>query len=208
VIPDDSPAFSFLTPAAQAKPFAYTHLQTEYDVAIFCAHSNALMCNGYSLLRTSILKTVPGGQTLPITRRDVDNLFAHYKSAAMKATWKFCEDGPTMNESIHHENVGNCQRLGHYDTNQGLEHLRVAHPGVYKLKLYLDVATAFLSDDLGIKTYPTATYQIPRTGGCMLVTYPGCRAQKPHTDFKPRFFSAMGNFLLPHTRRTLPFSLR
>jgi hypothetical protein len=96
-----------------------------------------------------------------------------------------------MNESIHNENVGNDQRLRHQATNQGLEHLRVSHPEVYKFKLRLDVAAAILFDDFGIKTRPTAKYQIPRTGGRMLVTYPGCRFQKPQTYFKLGFFSAI-----------------
>jgi hypothetical protein len=192
LIPDDSPVFSLLTNSEQDRLFAYSHMQTEYDLAMFCAHDKALTCNGFSVVRDVIPETAPRGQTLPITRRDADKLFLHYEKAAKVATWKCCADGPKMNDSIHNEDVRQDQRLRHQATNEGLEHLRVSHPEVYKLKLRLDVSAAILFDDFGIRTKPTAKYLIPRTGGRMLVTYPGCRPQKPHTDFKPRFGSSRG----------------
>jgi hypothetical protein len=61
-------------------------------------------------------------------------------------------------------------RLHVCTTNQGLEHLRVSHPEVYKFKLCLNAAAAILFENLEIKTRPTAKYQIPRTGGRILVS--------------------------------------
>jgi hypothetical protein len=59
LIPDDSPAFSVLTNSEQDKLFAYSHMQTEYDLAMFCAHDEASTCNGYSVVRNVIPETAP-----------------------------------------------------------------------------------------------------------------------------------------------------
>ena len=72
---------------------------------------------------------------------------------------------------------------GRYQSNRHSyhQHLETHHEALFKIKLKLDVSVAIIGQSLS-----TRNCSLPRSGGRLLLSEPGCQAQPPHCDYRVR----------------------
>ncbi|MCX8500979.1 MAG: hypothetical protein ORO03_04725 [Alphaproteobacteria bacterium] len=81
------------------------------------------------------------------------------------------------------------------------QHLEGHHEALFKIKLKLDVSVAIIGQFLKIRNC-----RLPKSGGRLLLSEPGCTAQPPHCDYKVRFSStgtpvSDGSYFMMHSGR-------
>jgi hypothetical protein len=190
LVPSDSPVFSLLQPEEHKVIFASAAFDESdhLSACMMTAHIEALRHAGYTVVPNVVPDLDEAGRAkMAITRAGVDELFGHFGSACGDPKFRCCVDSVPCFVSIRNDNDKDRGRAKRMQTsNEALEHVRLAHAGIYKLKIRLDMAASIVLDNLGIQTSHRCTYSAPRLGGRILLSLPGCLSQKPHTDFEVR----------------------
>jgi hypothetical protein len=152
------------------------------------AHVESLSHAGYTVVPNVVPDLDEAGRAkMAITRAGVDELFEHFRYACEDPELRCCENEQPCFASIRNDNDMDSGPAKRYQTTNGaLEHVRLVHPAIYKLEIRLDMAAAIVLDKLRVQTSHRCTYSTPRTGGRLLLTLPGCLAQKPYSDFQVR----------------------
>lgn len=159
-------------------PIQGTAAENEF---LFVFHAVNLAKAGYAVIPDLIREDTF------LSRTEVDELFDFSRTAFSTPDGKCCTSAQEcaftkiFNSDEGTEAAQNTP--GRYQSNRHSyhQHLETHHEALFKIKLKLDVSVAIIGQNLRIRNC-----SLPRSGGRLLLSEPGCHAQPPHCDYRVR----------------------
>jgi hypothetical protein len=142
-----------------------------------------------------------------LSRTEVDDLFDFSRKAFATPDGKCCASaqepafGAIFNSVEGMEELECAPKRCQSNRHSYHQHLETHHEALFKTKLKLDLSAAIIGQFLRI-----ANCSLPKSGGRLLLSEPGCPAQPPHCDYKVRYSSrgtpvSDGSYFMMHSGR-------